>query len=149
MPSMIWMAIRKRRRSRMSDRTPAGIARRKRFGVLIAALYVVASVLRLSGEETSGRAVPVLAVPSSLQLERLQWSLRHAYENVPHYRRAFDDVAIRGSVEFTVLFVVISTVFEIVLGLGVLSALLTVVRYRSRNTQKNPASSYSMSPREA
>jgi len=25
----------------------------------------------------------------SLQLERLQWSLRHAYENVPHYRRAF------------------------------------------------------------
>ncbi len=26
----------------------------------------------------------------ALQLERLQWSLRHAYENVPHYRRAFD-----------------------------------------------------------
>ena len=26
----------------------------------------------------------------SLQLQRLQWSLRHAYENVPHYRRAFD-----------------------------------------------------------
>jgi phenylacetate-CoA ligase len=25
-----------------------------------------------------------------LQLRRLQWSLRHAYENVPHYRRAFD-----------------------------------------------------------
>lgn len=24
------------------------------------------------------------------QLERLQWSVRHAYENVPHYRRAFD-----------------------------------------------------------
>jgi phenylacetate-CoA ligase len=24
-----------------------------------------------------------------LQLGRLQWSLRHAYENVPHYRRAF------------------------------------------------------------
>jgi len=24
-----------------------------------------------------------------LQLERLQWSLRHAYENVPHYRAAF------------------------------------------------------------
>jgi phenylacetate-CoA ligase len=24
-----------------------------------------------------------------LQLERLQWSLRHAYENVPHYRRKF------------------------------------------------------------
>jgi phenylacetate-CoA ligase len=25
-----------------------------------------------------------------LQLRRLQWSLRHAYENVPHYHRAFD-----------------------------------------------------------
>jgi phenylacetate-CoA ligase len=26
----------------------------------------------------------------ALQLERLQWSLRHAYDNVPHYRAAFD-----------------------------------------------------------
>jgi phenylacetate-CoA ligase len=26
----------------------------------------------------------------ALQLERLQWSLRHAYENVPHYRTAFE-----------------------------------------------------------
>src|SRR5689334_8549544 len=26
----------------------------------------------------------------SLQLERLRWSLRHAYDNVPHYRAAFD-----------------------------------------------------------
>jgi len=26
----------------------------------------------------------------ALQLERLQWSLKHAYENVPHYRAAFD-----------------------------------------------------------
>jgi phenylacetate-CoA ligase len=26
----------------------------------------------------------------SLQLDRLQWSLRHAYDNVPHYRRAFE-----------------------------------------------------------
>jgi phenylacetate-CoA ligase len=26
----------------------------------------------------------------ALQVERLRWSLRHAYENVPHYRRAFD-----------------------------------------------------------
>jgi phenylacetate-CoA ligase len=25
-----------------------------------------------------------------LQLERLRWSLKHAYENVPHYRKAFD-----------------------------------------------------------
>jgi phenylacetate-CoA ligase len=26
-----------------------------------------------------------------LQQKRLQWSLAHAYENVPHYRKAFDD----------------------------------------------------------
>ncbi|MEV0715496.1 phenylacetate--CoA ligase PaaK [Asanoa sp. NPDC050611] len=26
----------------------------------------------------------------SLQLERLQWSVRHAYDNVPHYRSTFD-----------------------------------------------------------
>jgi phenylacetate-coenzyme A ligase PaaK-like adenylate-forming protein len=26
----------------------------------------------------------------ALQLDRLRWSLRHAYENVPHYRAAFD-----------------------------------------------------------
>ena len=26
----------------------------------------------------------------ALQLERLQWSLRHAYENVPYYRQVFD-----------------------------------------------------------
>jgi phenylacetate-CoA ligase len=27
---------------------------------------------------------------AALQLERLQWTLRHAYEHVPHYRSAFD-----------------------------------------------------------
>jgi phenylacetate-CoA ligase len=27
----------------------------------------------------------------TLQLRRLQWSLRHAYDNVPHYRRAFGE----------------------------------------------------------
>ncbi len=27
---------------------------------------------------------------SALQLERLQWSLRHAWQNVPHFRSAFD-----------------------------------------------------------
>ena len=29
-------------------------------------------------------------VLEELQLQRLKWSLRHAYENVPHYRQAFD-----------------------------------------------------------
>ena len=31
---------------------------------------------------------------SSLQLERLKWSLRHAYDNVPHYREKFDAAGI-------------------------------------------------------
>ena len=31
---------------------------------------------------------------SSLQLERLKWSLGHAYENVPHYRKAFDEAGV-------------------------------------------------------
>jgi len=30
------------------------------------------------------------AVLEDLQLHRLRWTLRHAYENVPHYRQAFD-----------------------------------------------------------
>ncbi|MCZ2860331.1 phenylacetate--CoA ligase PaaK [Blastococcus sp. VKM Ac-2987] len=30
----------------------------------------------------------------ALQLERLRWTLRHAYDNVPHYRRAFDDAGV-------------------------------------------------------
>ncbi len=29
-----------------------------------------------------------------LQLGRLQWSLRHAYDNVTHYRQAFDDAGV-------------------------------------------------------
>lgn len=28
---------------------------------------------------------------SAVQLERLKWSLRHAYDNVPHYKKSFDD----------------------------------------------------------
>jgi phenylacetate-CoA ligase len=30
----------------------------------------------------------------ALQLERLKWTLRHAYENVAHYRRAFDEAGV-------------------------------------------------------
>jgi ABC-2 type transport system permease protein len=40
---------------------------------LIAALYIVASVLRLSGEETSGRAEPILATA----VGRLRWAAGH------------------------------------------------------------------------
>jgi phenylacetate-CoA ligase len=31
----------------------------------------------------------------ALQLERLKWSVRHAYDNVPHYRRKFDAHGVR------------------------------------------------------
>jgi len=32
---------------------------------------------------------------AALQRERLQWSLKHAYENVAHYRKAFDAAGVR------------------------------------------------------
>jgi phenylacetate-CoA ligase len=32
-----------------------------------------------------------------LQLERLQWSLAHAYDNVPHYRKKFDAASVKPS----------------------------------------------------
>src|SRR4051812_11950707 len=31
---------------------------------------------------------------ASLQLERLRWSLSHAYAHVPHYRRKFDEAGV-------------------------------------------------------
>src|SRR3954466_610176 len=33
----------------------------------------------------------------ALQLSRMRWSLGHAYENVPHYRQAFDAAGVRPS----------------------------------------------------
>ena len=33
----------------------------------------------------------------SLQLERMKWSLSHAYDNVPHYRNAFDKAGVHPS----------------------------------------------------
>jgi phenylacetate-CoA ligase len=33
----------------------------------------------------------------ALQLQRLQWTLQHAYEHVPHYRRAFDERGVHPS----------------------------------------------------
>ena len=30
----------------------------------------------------------------ALQLERMQWTLKHAYDNVPHYRAAFDEAGV-------------------------------------------------------
>jgi phenylacetate-CoA ligase len=34
---------------------------------------------------------------AALQLSRLQWTLQHAYENVPHYRAAFDQAGVHPS----------------------------------------------------
>jgi phenylacetate-CoA ligase len=31
---------------------------------------------------------------SALQLQRLRWSVRHAYDHVPHYRQSFDDAGV-------------------------------------------------------
>jgi phenylacetate-CoA ligase len=33
----------------------------------------------------------------ALQLQRLQWTLKHAYDNVPHYRKAFDAKGVHPS----------------------------------------------------
>ena len=33
----------------------------------------------------------------ALQLERLRWSLAHAYDNVAHYRKKFDDAGVHPS----------------------------------------------------
>ncbi|HSC62677.1 MAG TPA: phenylacetate--CoA ligase, partial [Caldimonas sp.] len=33
----------------------------------------------------------------ALQLERMRWSVQHAYDNVPHYRRAFDAKGVHPS----------------------------------------------------
>jgi phenylacetate-CoA ligase len=37
------------------------------------------------------------AALKALQLERLKWSLAHAYEHVPHYRRKFDAAGVKPS----------------------------------------------------
>ena len=33
----------------------------------------------------------------ALQLDRLRWTLQHAYDHVPHYRRAFDAAGVHPS----------------------------------------------------
>lgn len=55
---------------------------------------------------TATRSAPGLLDPiekasrdeiQALQLQRLRWSLQHAYDNVPHYRKAFDDKGVHPS----------------------------------------------------
>ncbi|WP_166352471.1 phenylacetate--CoA ligase PaaK [Phytoactinopolyspora limicola] len=47
------------------------------------------------GLDTAERLTPEQL--RELQLERLRWTLRHAYQNVPHYRRAFDAAGVHPS----------------------------------------------------
>lgn len=47
-----------------------------------------------------------------------------------NYQRAFDDIAIRGSIRFTLIFVVVSTILQIILGVGI--ALLLNQTFRGR-----------------
>ncbi|MFJ8279863.1 ABC transporter permease [Streptomyces griseoviridis] len=62
-----------RRMGGRSGLTDAFLASMTSMLGMLAALYVVASVLRLHGEETSGRAEPLLAAP----LGRLRWAAGH------------------------------------------------------------------------
>jgi phenylacetate-CoA ligase len=34
---------------------------------------------------------------AALQFERMTWSLQHAYDNVPHYKKSFDEKGIHPS----------------------------------------------------
>ena len=49
--------------------------------------------MALSGEDTLSAEAPEEGTPAEqireLQLQRLRWSVRHAWENVPHYQRSF------------------------------------------------------------
>ena len=49
--------------------------------------------MALSGEDTLSAEEPEEGMPAEqireLQLQRLRWSVRHAWENVPHYQRSF------------------------------------------------------------
>ncbi|MDO9708146.1 phenylacetate--CoA ligase PaaK [Paracraurococcus lichenis] len=57
-----------------------------------------ATTRRLGEAPPPGLLEPIERAPAAelrgLQRERLAWSLRHAYENVPHYRRAFDHAGV-------------------------------------------------------
>ncbi|MCK4861790.1 MAG: phenylacetate--CoA ligase, partial [Rhodobacteraceae bacterium] len=37
------------------------------------------------------------AAIKDVQAERLRWTLEHVYQNVPHYRRAFDKAGVKPS----------------------------------------------------
>jgi phenylacetate-CoA ligase len=58
-----------------------------------------ASELPVTSESNTRNYLDPIEVASrdeirALQLSRLRWSLRHAYDNVPHYRRRFDNAGV-------------------------------------------------------
>ena len=50
----------------------------------------------LTPDKSSLDAIEIASLDEiqSLQLERMKWSLAHAYNNVPHYKRAFDEKSV-------------------------------------------------------
>ncbi|MDT7572356.1 MAG: phenylacetate-CoA ligase, partial [Actinomycetota bacterium] len=59
-------------------------------------LRIVAALPDLSPDRTSLDAIETASIDElrTLQLERLRGSLQHAYDNVPHYRQAFDEAGV-------------------------------------------------------
>jgi len=57
------------------------------------------SIMATSGQHDSLEAIEKSSQDElqALQLERMQWSLQHAYENVPCYKKKFDDAGVHPS----------------------------------------------------
>jgi len=97
-----------------NSRLSAARKRSLKRGLTIAAMLAPAILLRL--------LTAVYPYFQSIRLSFYDYNPAFppkTYIGLDNYRRAFDDVAIRSSVEFTILFVVGSTVLQIVLGLGI------------------------------
>jgi len=100
--------------STSNSRLSAARKRSLKRGLTIAAMLAPAILLRL--------LTAVYPYFQSIRLSFYDYNPAFppkTYIGLDNYRRAFDDVAIRSSVEFTILFVVGSTVLQIILGLGI------------------------------
>jgi len=100
--------------SASNSRLSAARKRSLKRGLTIAAMLAPAILLRL--------LTAVYPYVQSIRLSFYDYNPAFppkTYIGLDNYRRAFDDVAIRSSVEFTILFVVGSTVLQIIFGLGI------------------------------
>src|SRR5205807_1601059 len=83
-------------RARARPAARGGILRglpRGRFGLHGKARAALPGQVNAFALEPIEKAPP--AQLKALQLERLRWTLQHAYENVPHYRRKFDAAGVK------------------------------------------------------